>query len=128
MAITDVPEFAHLTDADVENLARELDAIRQDVEAIRGGAQVIVANASYESLYRCTQPTSGARRASPQSKTKHAHARVSGSGNGDAGNGVSAASHVASSGARIVIFGSAPRPKYAGTERARQHHHTSSGA
>ncbi|MCH9667357.1 MAG: fatty acid desaturase [Actinomycetia bacterium] len=32
MAITDVPEFAHLTDADVENLARELDAIRQDVE------------------------------------------------------------------------------------------------
>ena len=36
MAITDVPEFAHLTDADVENLARELDAIRQDVEESRG--------------------------------------------------------------------------------------------
>ncbi len=36
MAITDVPEFAHLTDADVENLARELDAIRQDVEDSRG--------------------------------------------------------------------------------------------
>ncbi len=36
MAITDVPEFAHLTDADVENLALELDAIRQDVEDSRG--------------------------------------------------------------------------------------------
>ncbi|MDY6998097.1 MAG: fatty acid desaturase [Actinomycetota bacterium] len=36
MAITDVPEFAHLTDADIENLAHELDAIRQDVEDSRG--------------------------------------------------------------------------------------------
>lgn len=36
MAITDVPEFAHLTDADVEGLARELDAIRQDIEDSRG--------------------------------------------------------------------------------------------
>jgi len=32
MAITDVPAFAHLTDADIENLANELDAIRQDIE------------------------------------------------------------------------------------------------
>jgi fatty acid desaturase len=32
MAITDVPAFTHLTDADIENLAVELDAIRQDVE------------------------------------------------------------------------------------------------
>jgi NADPH-dependent stearoyl-CoA 9-desaturase len=32
MAITDVPAFAHLSDADVENLAVELDAIRLDVE------------------------------------------------------------------------------------------------
>ena len=38
MAITDVPEFAHLTDADIENLARELDAIRQDVEDSRGAS------------------------------------------------------------------------------------------
>lgn len=36
MAITDVPEFTHLTDADIENLARELDAIRQDIEDSRG--------------------------------------------------------------------------------------------
>ena len=36
MAITDVPEFAHLTDADIENLAVELDAIRQDIEDSRG--------------------------------------------------------------------------------------------
>jgi NADPH-dependent stearoyl-CoA 9-desaturase len=32
MAITDVPAFAHLTDADIEGLAFELDAIRQQVE------------------------------------------------------------------------------------------------
>jgi linoleoyl-CoA desaturase len=36
MAITDVPEFAHLTDSDIENFARELDAIRQDIEDSRG--------------------------------------------------------------------------------------------
>ncbi|WP_406817849.1 fatty acid desaturase family protein [Mycobacterium sp. M23085] len=32
MAITDIPAFAHLTDADIERLADELDAIRRDVE------------------------------------------------------------------------------------------------
>ncbi|MBW0019969.1 MAG: fatty acid desaturase [Mycobacterium sp.] len=32
MAITDVPAFAHLTEADIENLAVELDAIRLDIE------------------------------------------------------------------------------------------------
>jgi len=36
MAITDVPTFAHLTDADMENLAVELDAIRLDIEDSRG--------------------------------------------------------------------------------------------
>src|SRR6202165_5860828 len=36
MAITDVEAFAHLTDADIENLAVELDAIRQDFEDSRG--------------------------------------------------------------------------------------------
>jgi NADPH-dependent stearoyl-CoA 9-desaturase len=36
MAITDVGAFAHLTDADVENLATELDAIRRDIEASLG--------------------------------------------------------------------------------------------
>ena len=32
MAITDIAAFAHLTDADIENLAFELDAIRFDIE------------------------------------------------------------------------------------------------
>jgi fatty acid desaturase len=32
MAITDIPAFAHLTDADIDNLAVELDAIRQQVD------------------------------------------------------------------------------------------------
>src|SRR6476660_10639759 len=32
MAITDLEVFTHLTDAAIENLAVELDAIRQDVE------------------------------------------------------------------------------------------------
>jgi linoleoyl-CoA desaturase len=36
MAITDVPEFTHLTEADIENLGNELDAIRQDIEDSRG--------------------------------------------------------------------------------------------
>ncbi|BBY32599.1 stearoyl-CoA 9-desaturase [Mycolicibacter minnesotensis] len=36
MAVTDVEVFAHLSDADVANLAAELDAIRRDVEADRG--------------------------------------------------------------------------------------------
>jgi fatty acid desaturase len=36
MAITDVDVFAHLTDADIESLAGELDAIRQDIEDSRG--------------------------------------------------------------------------------------------
>lgn len=36
MAVTDVPAFAHLTDADIENLGIELDAIRQDIEDSRG--------------------------------------------------------------------------------------------
>ncbi|RZT84542.1 linoleoyl-CoA desaturase [Pseudonocardia sediminis] len=36
MAIADVKEFAHLTEADVEALGREFDAIRRDVEESRG--------------------------------------------------------------------------------------------
>ena len=36
MAVTDVPEFAHLTEADIEALGVELDAIRQDIEESRG--------------------------------------------------------------------------------------------
>ncbi|MEZ7239185.1 fatty acid desaturase family protein [Rhodococcus sp. GXMU-t2271] len=36
MAITDITEFAHLTDADIEELGREFDAIRRDIEDARG--------------------------------------------------------------------------------------------
>ncbi|MBS4729066.1 fatty acid desaturase [Mycobacterium sp. SM1] len=36
MAITDVDEFARLTDADIDSLAAELDAIRRDIEDSRG--------------------------------------------------------------------------------------------
>ncbi len=32
MAITDIPAFAHLTDADIENLTVELDSIRLEIE------------------------------------------------------------------------------------------------
>ncbi|MDL5156688.1 fatty acid desaturase family protein [Actinomycetospora termitidis] len=38
MAISDIKEFAHLTEADVEALGEEFDAIRRDVEASRGAA------------------------------------------------------------------------------------------
>ncbi|AFR50235.1 fatty acid desaturase family protein [Gordonia sp. KTR9] len=36
MAITDINEYAHLTDADVEALGAELDALRREIEADRG--------------------------------------------------------------------------------------------
>ena len=36
MAVTDLKAFAHLTEADVEALGRELDAIRRDIEDSRG--------------------------------------------------------------------------------------------
>ena len=36
MAITDVPAFTHLTEADIESFAEELDAIRRDVEGSLG--------------------------------------------------------------------------------------------
>ncbi|MDV7244621.1 MULTISPECIES: fatty acid desaturase family protein [Rhodococcus] len=36
MAIADVKEYAHLTEADIEALGRELDAIRRDIEESRG--------------------------------------------------------------------------------------------
>ena len=36
MAITDVAAYAHLSDADLEAFAIELDAIRRDIEASRG--------------------------------------------------------------------------------------------
>ena len=38
MAISDIKEYAHLTEADVEALGRELDAIRREIEESRGEA------------------------------------------------------------------------------------------
>jgi len=36
VAISDIQEYAHLTEADVEELGRQFDAIRRDIEASRG--------------------------------------------------------------------------------------------
>ena len=36
MAITDIAEYAHLTDADIEALGAELDALRREIEESRG--------------------------------------------------------------------------------------------
>jgi NADPH-dependent stearoyl-CoA 9-desaturase len=36
MAITDIRQYVHLTSADIEELGRELDAIRTDIEESRG--------------------------------------------------------------------------------------------
>jgi NADPH-dependent stearoyl-CoA 9-desaturase len=36
VAVTDIKEFAHLTEADIAELGRELDAIRRDIEESRG--------------------------------------------------------------------------------------------
>ncbi|MGO9929591.1 MAG: fatty acid desaturase family protein [Mycobacterium sp.] len=38
MAITEVPEYAHLSEADLEGLAAALEAIRRDIEAARGAS------------------------------------------------------------------------------------------
>lgn len=38
MAISDVAEYAHLTDADIEALGHDLDAIRRDIESSLGAA------------------------------------------------------------------------------------------
>jgi len=36
MAITDIKQYTHLTQEDIEQLGRELDAIRTDIEESRG--------------------------------------------------------------------------------------------
>src|SRR4051794_26015957 len=36
VAVTDIKQFAHLTDADIEAIGRKLDQIRRDIEESRG--------------------------------------------------------------------------------------------
>ena len=44
MAISDVKEYTHLSEAEVEELGRELDAIRAEIEASRGAADAAYIN------------------------------------------------------------------------------------
>jgi NADPH-dependent stearoyl-CoA 9-desaturase len=44
MAISDVQEYAHLTDEQMEELGRELDAIREEIEESRGAADAAYIN------------------------------------------------------------------------------------
>ncbi|GAB3252935.1 fatty acid desaturase [Alteromonas gracilis] len=44
MAISDVAEYAHLTDEEVEDLGRELDALRAEIEESRGDADAAYIN------------------------------------------------------------------------------------
>ena len=44
MAISDVQEYTHLTDEEVEQIGRELDAIRADIEESRGAADAAYIN------------------------------------------------------------------------------------
>ena len=44
MAISDVQEYAHLTDEEVEQLGRELDAIRAEIEEARGASDAAYIN------------------------------------------------------------------------------------
>src|SRR5919112_5725256 len=44
MAISDVKEYAHLSEAEVEQLGRELDAIRAEIEESRGAADAAYIN------------------------------------------------------------------------------------
>jgi NADPH-dependent stearoyl-CoA 9-desaturase len=69
MAITDVDVFTHLSDTDIENLAYELDAIRQDIEDSRGERdaryirRTIAAQRSLEVAGRLTLAASSRRSA-----------------------------------------------------------------
>ena len=44
MAIADVKEYTHLTEEEVEQLGRELDAIRAEIEESRGAADAAYIN------------------------------------------------------------------------------------
>ena len=44
MAIADVKEYAHLTEEEVDQLGRELDAIRAEIEESRGAADAAYIN------------------------------------------------------------------------------------
>ena len=44
MAIADVQEFTHLTDEEVEQIGRELDALRKEIEDSRGAADAAYIN------------------------------------------------------------------------------------
>ena len=44
MAISDVKEYTHLSEEDVEQLGRELDAIRTEIEESRGDADAAYIN------------------------------------------------------------------------------------
>src|SRR5689334_17996224 len=44
MAIADVAEYAHLTEDEVEQIGRELDAIRAEIEESRGAADAAYIN------------------------------------------------------------------------------------
>ena len=72
MAITDVPEFAHLTEADIDAFGVELDAIRQDIEDSRGERdsryirRTIAAQRALEVAGRLILTASSKRSASPR--------------------------------------------------------------
>ena len=44
MAISDVKEYAHLTEEEVDQLGRELDQIRSDIEESRGASDAAYIN------------------------------------------------------------------------------------
>ena len=44
MAISDVKDYAHLTEEEVEQLGRELDAIRKEIEESRGAKDAAYIN------------------------------------------------------------------------------------
>src|SRR5690348_9023201 len=44
MAIADVQEYMHLTDEEIDQLGRELDAIRAEIEESRGAADAAYIN------------------------------------------------------------------------------------
>lgn len=69
MAITDIKEFSHLTEADVEALGRELDQIRLDIEDSRGIRDAATFVASFASSGRWS--SAGVSRCSAVGTDRH---------------------------------------------------------
>ena len=71
MAITDIDQYAHLTESDVETLGAELDAIRRDIDDEQGHRPVALdLQREHTVEFQCGRQARGKRQAFRQ---QHLH-------------------------------------------------------